>query len=64
MNTLPVERTLAIYSRIANRSELKGTRERLSRHLQKVFLEGEHDLHRLTVHGLSYLQSLDRERGS
>jgi hypothetical protein len=64
MNALPIERTLAIYSTIANRTELKGTRERLSRHLQMVFLEGEHDLHRLTVHGLTYLQSLDRERDS
>jgi hypothetical protein len=61
MDTLPVERTLAIYGTIANRSELKGTRERLSRHLQKVFVEGERDPHRLTVHGLTYLQSLDRE---
>jgi hypothetical protein len=58
MNTLPIERTLAIYSTIANRSELKGTREYLSRHLQKVFLEGEHDPHRLTVHGLTYLKAL------
>jgi hypothetical protein len=30
----------------------------------KIFLEGEHDPHRLTVHGLSYLQKLDRERDS
>jgi hypothetical protein len=51
-------------STIANRSELKGTRERLSQHLWKVFLEGEHDPHRLTVHGLTYLQSLDLERDS
>jgi hypothetical protein len=64
MNTLPIERALAIYCTIANRSELRGTRERLSRHLQKAFLEGEHDPHRLTVHGLTYLQSLDRERDS
>jgi hypothetical protein len=64
MKTLPVERALAIYSTIANRSEPAGTRERLSRHLQKVFLEGEHDPHRLTVHGLTYLQRLDRERDS
>jgi hypothetical protein len=64
MNALPIERALAIYSTIANRTELKGTRERLSRHLQRVFLEGEHDPHRLTVHGLSYLQGLDRERDS
>ena len=50
MTALPVDRALAIYGTIANRSELKGTRERLSRHLSKVFLEGEHDPHRLTVH--------------
>jgi hypothetical protein len=42
----------------------KGVRDRLSQHLWKVFLEGEHDPHRLTVHGLSYLQKLDRERDS
>jgi hypothetical protein len=64
MNMLPVDRALAIYGTIANRSELKGTRERLSQHLSKVFAEGEHDPHRLTVHGLSYLQNLDRERDS
>ena len=64
MTALPVDRALEIYGTIANRSELKGTRERLSRHLSKVFLEGEHDPHRLTVHGLTYLQSLDRERDS
>ena len=64
MNMPPVDRALAIYGTIANRSELKGTRERLSQHLSKVFAEGEHDPHRLTVHGLSYLQNLDRERDS
>ncbi len=64
MNTLPVDRALAIYETIANRSEPKGTRERLSQHLWKVFIDGEHDPHRLTVHGLSYLQKLDRARDS
>jgi hypothetical protein len=64
MNTLPVDRALAIYGTIANRSEQKGTRERLSRHLWKVFFEGERDPHRLTVQGLTYLQNLDRERDS
>jgi hypothetical protein len=64
MNTLQVDRALAIYSTIANRSEQKGTRERLSQHLWKVSSEGEHDPHRLTVHGLTYLQNLDRERDS
>jgi hypothetical protein len=62
MNMLPVDRALAIYGTIAHRLELKGTRERLSQHLRKVYLEGEHDPHRLTVHGLTYLQHLDRER--
>jgi hypothetical protein len=64
MNMLPVDRALAIYGTIANRSEFQGTRERLSQHLCKVFIEGEHDPHRLTVHGLTYLQRLDRERDS
>jgi hypothetical protein len=64
MNALPVDRALAIYGTIANRPEQKGARARLSQHLRKVFLEGEHDPHRLTVHGLSYLQDLDRARDS
>jgi hypothetical protein len=64
MNPLPVDRALAIYGTIANRPEQKGTRERLSEHLWSVFLEGERDPHRLTVHGLTYLQNLDRERDS
>jgi hypothetical protein len=62
MNMLPVDRALAIYGTIADRSESDGVRERLSQHLRKVFSEGEHDPHRLTVHGLTYLQNLDRER--
>jgi hypothetical protein len=64
MKPLPIDRTLAIYGTIANRVEPKGARERLSQHLWKVFLEGEHDPHRLTVHGLAYLQGLDRQRDS
>ena len=64
MNTLPVDRALAIYGTIANRQEQKGMRDGLSQHLWKVFLAGERDPHRLTVHGLSYLQRLDRERDS
>jgi hypothetical protein len=42
-------------------AETKGARERLSRHLMKMVIEGETDEHRLTVHGLSYLRDLDRE---
>ena len=57
MNTLPVDRAL---STLADRTAIKGTRERLSKHLMKIYLEGEKDTHRLTVHGLSYLRDLDR----
>jgi hypothetical protein len=61
MNILPVDRALSIYSTLANRSEAKGARERLSRHLMKMYIDGEKDEHRLTMDGLSYLCDLDRE---
>ena len=61
MNILPVDRVLSIYGVLADRSETKGARERLSQHLMKKYIEGEEDEHRLTVHGLSFLQGLDRE---
>jgi hypothetical protein len=61
MNTLPVDRALSIYETLANRSAVRGARERLSQHLMKMYLEGEKDPHRLTVHGLSYLREIDRE---
>lgn len=61
MNTLPVDRALRIHSTLADRSETKGARERLSRHLIKKCIEGEKDEHRLTMHGLSFLRDMDRE---
>jgi hypothetical protein len=61
MNILPVDRALRIYGALADRSETKGARERLSRHLLQRYIDGEKDQHRLTVEGLSYLQKLDRE---
>jgi hypothetical protein len=61
MNILPVDRTLTIYGALANRSETKGARQRLSEHLMKRYIEGEKDQHRLTVEGLSYLHNIDRE---
>ena len=61
MNSLPVDRALSIYGALADRSETKGARERLSKHLMKMFIDGEKDEHRLTVHGLSFLQDMDRE---
>ena len=64
MNTLPVDRALNIYTALADRPEPNGARERLSMHLMKLFIEGEKDEHRLTVHGLSYLRRLDQEMDS
>lgn len=61
MDILPVERALSIYGALADRSETRDARERLSRHLMKLFIAGEKDQHRLTVHGLAYLRELDRE---
>jgi hypothetical protein len=61
MNTLPVDRALIIYGALADRSETKGARERLSEHLMKMYIGGEQDEHRLTVEGLSYLRDLDQE---
>jgi hypothetical protein len=64
MNILPVDRALNIYGALADRSELEGVRERLSKHLMKRYIEGERDEHRLTVEGLSYLRTLYRELDS
>jgi len=49
---------------LADRSETKGARKRLSEHLMKKYVEGEKDEHRLTVEGLSFLRSLDWESDS
>jgi hypothetical protein len=64
MNILPVDRALSIYGALADRAETRGARERLSQHLMKMFIDGEKDVHRLTVHGLSFLQDLDRQNDS
>jgi hypothetical protein len=61
MSILPVDRALTIYGALAVRSETKRARERLSKHLMKLYIDGEKDEHRLTVHGLTYLRHLDRE---
>ena len=61
MNILPVDRALRIYATLADRSETKGSREKLSKYLMEKYMKGEKDEHRLKVQGLSYLRSLDRE---
>lgn len=61
---LPIDRALNIYGTLANRAETDGARERLSEHLMRMYLQGEKDEHRLTVHGLSYLRNFYRELDS
>jgi|ERR1700722_173301 hypothetical protein len=61
MKILPVDRALRIYGALADRAETRGARESLSGHLMKLFIDGEKDEHRLTVHGLTFLQNRDRE---
>jgi hypothetical protein len=60
MLNLPVDRALRIYATLANRSETKCSREKLTKHLTDKYIEGEKDEHRLTVEGLSYLRNLHR----
>lgn len=64
MVTLPVNRAMRIYTTLAHRSATSGTRERLTKHLLKKYVQGEKDRNRLTVEGLSYLRALDRQRAS
>ena len=45
MISLPVDRALSIYGALADRSETKGVRDRLSKHLMKRYIEGEQDEH-------------------
>jgi len=60
MNILPIDRALSIYGVLADRSETKGARQQLFRHLMELDIGGDKDQHRLTVRGLSYLRDLDR----
>jgi hypothetical protein len=64
MIALPVDRAIRIYDTLANRSETKGTRETLSKHLTEKYIAGEKDQHRLTVEGLAYLRSMHRKLDS
>jgi hypothetical protein len=61
---LPVDRALRIYGALTDRSETKGSREGLSKHLAVKYFEGERDEHRLTVEGLAYLRNRDRAMDS
>lgn len=64
MSIQAVDRAISIYEAIADRTEPKGAREKLSQHLGRLYVNGEHDHHRLTVHGLSFLRELDLKRNT
>jgi hypothetical protein len=64
MQLQPVDRAIHIYEALADRREPKGAREKLTRHLDGLQRAGEHDPHRLTVHGLSFLRDFERQRNS
>ena len=62
MNIQPVDRAIHIYEALADRREPKGARQELTRHIDSLERAGEHDPHRLTVHGLSFLRDYERQR--
>ena len=64
MDLQAVDRAISVYGSLADCAEPKGAREQLSRHLNELYSKGEHDDHRLTVHGLTFLQDLDRRRNA
>lgn len=64
MNINATDRAISIYEALADRTETKGAREQLARHLNKLYVQGEHDQHRLTVLGLSFLREYDRQRNA
>ncbi|MDB5500503.1 MAG: hypothetical protein JWR89_405 [Tardiphaga sp.] len=63
-NIASVDRAINIYEALADRREPKGARDKLARHLDALYLNGERDPHRLTVHGLSFLRDYERQRNS
>jgi hypothetical protein len=61
--TGPLSRAMKIYTRMARHDLDHGVRRALARHIQRLADGGVRDPNRLTVHGLSYLQKLDRQPG-
>jgi len=54
------DRALSIYETLADRSAIKGTRERLSKHLMKIYLEAKRPAPADGAR-LSYLRNFDRD---
>lgn len=64
MHINATDRAISIYEALADRTEPRGARALLARHLDNLYVKGEHDEHRLTVHGLSFLRDYDRRRNA
>ncbi|MBC7577931.1 hypothetical protein [Tardiphaga sp.] len=62
MQLQPVDRAISIYEALADRTEPRGARAKLTQHLDRLYLDGERDPHRLTVHGLSFLRDFERRQ--
>ena len=57
-----VDRTISIFEALSDRSEPKGARDQLAKHLNQLYSNGERDQHRLTMKGLSFLQDFTSRR--
>jgi hypothetical protein len=56
----PIARAINIYRSMARHDLDMPTKRGLARHIKRLADEGMQDQNRLTVHGLSYLRSLER----
>jgi hypothetical protein len=56
----PIARAIKIYRSVARHDLDMQARRGLARHIKRLADEGVEDANRLTVHGLSYLRSLER----
>jgi hypothetical protein len=56
----PLVRAIRIYRRMARHELDRSVKRALARHIKHLADQGVHDLDRLTVCGLSYLQTMDR----
>jgi hypothetical protein len=58
----PLVRAIRIYRRVAKHELDRSVRRELARHIKHLTNQGVHDSDRLTVCGLSYLRTLDRQK--
>ena len=58
----PIARAINIYRSVARHDLDMPTKRGLARHIKRLADEGMEDTNRLTVHGLSYLRSLERRK--